>query len=219
MHKALSEFLGTAILALAVVGSGAMAQSLTEDVGLQLLINAAATGAVLWTIINLFGHISGAHFNPLVTLFTIIRREAKITELLSFALSQVLGAIAGTALANLLFDFPAFDISERVREGSNIYLSEIVATAGLIFLIFHLLNSAKSQLIPAAVGLWIFAAYFFTSSTSFANPAITIGRIFTKTFAGISPESALMFIPFQILGASLGYGLAHLLKPSRERKS
>ena len=219
MHKALSEFLGTAILALAVVGSGAMAQSLTEDVGLQLLINAAATGAVLWTIINLFGHISGAQFNPLVTLFTIIRREAKVTELLLFALSQVLGAIAGTALANLLFDFPAFDISERVREGSNIYLSEIVATAGLIFLIFHLINSAKSQLIPVAVGLWIFAAYFFTSSTSFANPAITIGRIFTKTFAGISPESALMFIPFQILGAFLGYGLAHLLKPSRERKS
>ena len=214
MHKALSEFLGTAILALAVVGSGAMAQSLTDDVGLQLLINAAATGAVLWTIINLFGHISGAQFNPLVTLFTIIRREAKITELLSFALAQVLGAIAGTALANLLFDFPAFDISERVREGSNIYLSEIVATAGLIFLIFHLINSAKSQLIPAAVGLWIFAAYFFTSSTSFANPAITIGRIFTKTFAGISPESALMFIPFQILGAFLGYGLAHLLKQS-----
>lgn len=219
MHKALSEFLGTAILALAVVGSGAMAQSLTDDVGLQLLINAAATGAVLWTIINLFGHISGAQFNPLVTLFTIIRREAKITELLSFALAQVLGAIAGTALANLLFDFPAFDISERVREGSNIYLSEIVATAGLIFLIFHLINSAKSQLIPAAVGLWIFAAYFFTSSTSFANPAITIGRIFTKTFAGISPESALVFIPFQILGAFLGYGLAHLLKPSTSQKN
>jgi arsenate reductase (thioredoxin) len=219
MHKAFSEFLGTAILALAVVGSGAMAQSLTEDVGLQLLINAAATGAVLWTIINLFGHISGAQFNPLVTLFTIIRRESKLTELASFALAQVLGAIAGTALANLLFDFPAFDISERVREGSNIYLSEIVATAGLIFLIFHLINSAKSQLIPAAVGLWIFAAYFFTSSTSFANPAITIGRIFTKTFAGISPESALIFIPFQILGAFIGYGLAHLLKPSRERKS
>jgi arsenate reductase len=191
-----------------------MAQSLTDDVGLQLLINAAATGAVLWTIINLFGHISGAQFNPLVTLFTIIRREAKVSELLSFALAQVLGAIAGTALANLLFDFPALDISERVREGSNIYLSEIVATAGLIFLIFHLINSAKSQLIPAAVGLWIFAAYFFTSSTSFANPAITIGRIFTKTFAGISPESALIFIPFQILGAFLGYGLAHLLKPS-----
>lgn len=214
MRRALSEFLGTAILALAVVGSGAMAQSLTDDVGLQLLINAAATGAVLWIIINLFGHISGAQFNPLVTIFTIIRREAQFTELLSFAFAQVLGAIAGTALANLLFDFPTFDISERVREGSNILLSETVATAGLIFLIFHLINSAKSNVIPAAVGLWIFAAYFFTSSTSFANPAITIGRIFTKTFAGISPESALVFIPFQILGALLGYGLAHLLKQS-----
>jgi glycerol uptake facilitator-like aquaporin len=212
MQKALSEFLGIAILALTVVGSGAMAQALTTDVGLQLLINAAATGAVLWVIINLFGHISGAHFNPLVTLFALVRRELSIVDFITFAIAQVLGAIAGTALANLLFDFPAFDISERVREGSNILLSETVATAGLIFLIFHLINSAKSNLIPAAVGLWIFAAYFFTSSTSFANPAITIGRIFTKTFAGISPESALVFIPFQILGALLGYGLAQLLK-------
>lgn len=219
MQKALAEFLGTAILAWAVVGSGAMAQSLTEDVGLQLLINAAATGAVLWTIINLFSHISGAQFNPLVSLVALVRRDLSPTELGLFIFLQVLGAIAGTALANLLFDFPAFDISERVREGSNIYLSEIVATAGLIFLIFHLINSAKSQLIPGAVGLWIFAAYFFTSSTSFANPAITIGRIFTKTFAGISPESAAIFIPFQILGAFLGYGLAQLLKQSMERKS
>lgn len=219
MQKALSEFLGTAILALAVVGSGAMAQDLTQDVGLQLLINAAATGAVLWAIINLFGDLSGAQFNPLVTLFALIRRELGVTRFFSYALSQTLGAIAGTSLANLLFQFPAFDISERVRDGSNIYLSEVVATAGLIFLIFHLLNSAKSHLIPAAVGLWIFAAYFFTSSTSFANPAITIGRIFTKTFAGISPESALMFIPFQIVGAFLGYGLARLLKQPIERKS
>lgn len=219
MQKAISEFLGIAILALTVVGSGAMAQELTTDVGLQLLINAAATGAVLWVIINLFGHISGAHFNPLVTLFALIRREVSIADFIIFAIAQVLGAIAGTALANLLFDFPAFDISERVRDGSNILLSETVATAGLIFLIFHLLNSAKSHLIPAAVGLWIFAAYFFTSSTSFANPAITIGRIFTKTFAGISPESALIFIPFQILGALLGYGLAQLLNQRNERKS
>lgn len=212
MQKALSEFIGTAFLALAVVGSGAMAQDLTQDVGLQLLINAAATGAVLWVIINLFGDLSGAQFNPLVTLLALIRRELPVTRSFTYALSQTLGAIAGTSLANLLFNFPAFDISERVRDGSNIYLSEVVATAGLIFLIFHLLNSAKSHLIPAAVGLWIFAAYFFTSSTSFANPAITIGRIFTKTFAGISPESALTFIPFQILGAFLGYGLARLLK-------
>ena len=218
MQKALAEFFGIAILALTVVGSGAMAQDLTTDVGLQLLINAAATGAVLWVIINLFGHISGAHFNPLVTLFAMVRRELSIVDFITFAIAQVLGAIAGTALANLLFDFPAFDISERVREGSNILLSETVATAGLIFLIFHLINSAKSNLVPAAVGLWIFAAYFFTSSTSFANPAITIGRIFTKTFAGISPESALMFIPFQFLGAFLGYGLAHLLKQSTGHK-
>lgn len=218
MQKAISEFLGTAILALAVVGSGAMAQDLTQDVGLQLLINAAATGAVLWIIINLFGHISGAQFNPLVTLFALIRRELAVSQFFPFALSQILGAIVGTVFANLLFNFPAFDISERVRDGSNIYLSEVVATAGLIFLIFHLLNSAKSHLIPAAVGLWIFAAYFFTSSTSFANPAITIGRIFTKTFAGISPESALVFIPFQILGAFLGYGIARLLKPSPSYK-
>jgi arsenate reductase len=146
-----------------------------------------------------------------------VRREIPVAQFSSFAITQILGAIAGTSLANLLFDFPAFDISERVREGSNILLSETVATAGLIFLIFHLINSAKSNLIPAAVSLWIFAAYFFTSSTSFANPAITIGRIFTKTFAGISPESALIFIPFQIVGALFGYGLAHQLKRSNEK--
>ena len=218
MQKALAEFLGITILALTVVGSGAMAQELTTDVGLQLLINAAATGVVLWVVINLFGHISGAHFNPLVTLFALIRREASIAEFITFAIAQVLGAIAGTFLANALFAFPVIDISERVRDGSSILLSETVATAGLIFLIFHLINSAKSNLVPAAVGMWIFAAYFFTSSTSFANPAITIGRIFTKTFAGISPESALTFIPFQILGAFLGYGLAHLLKQSTSYK-
>lgn len=217
MQKLLSEYIGTLILALTVVGSGAMAQQLSEDVGLQLLINAAATGAILWIIINFFGDISGAHFNPLVTLFTLIRGERSFAQFLSYALAQTGGAISGTLLANLLFKFPAIDISERLRDGSNILLSEAVATAGLIFLIFHLINSAKSNLIPAAVGLWIFAAYFFTSSTSFANPAITVGRIFTKTFAGISPESVLPFIALQIVGAFFGYALAQLLKPQLKK--
>jgi glycerol uptake facilitator-like aquaporin len=219
MQKLLSEYLGTLILALAVVGSGAMAQQLSSDVGLQLLINAAATGAILWIIINYFGNISGAHFNPLVTLFTLMRRERSFAEFLGYALAQTGGAISGTLLANLLFDFPAIDISDRLRDGSNILLSEAVATAGLVFLIFHLINSAKSHLIPAAVGLWIFAAYFFTSSTSFANPAITVGRIFTKTFAGISPDSVPPFILFQVVGAFIGYALAQLMKPKAERRN
>ena len=216
MQKTLAEFLGIAILALTVVGSGAMAQELTTDVGLQLLINAAATGAVLWVIINLFGHISGAHFNPLVTLFALVRRELSIVDFITFAIAQVLGAIAGTALANLLFDFPAFDISERVRDGSNILLSESVATAGLIFLIFHLINSAKSNLIPAAVGLWIFAAYFFTSSTSFANPVVTVARTLSDSFAGIAPTSVLPFIAAQVIGAIAGIALTKFITSANQ---
>lgn len=202
-----AEFLGIAILAMVVVGSGAMAQDLSEDVGLQLLINAAATGAILYLLITLFAPISGAHFNPLVTVIEVLRRKFSALVALGFISAQTLGAIAGTALANLMFSRPAVDISEKVRQGSHLYLAEVIATAGLIFIIFLLVNNDFTAKIPAAVSLWIFAAYFFTSSTSFANPAITVGRIFTDTFAGISPDSALRFIPFQIIGGVIGYAI------------
>lgn len=212
-----AEFLGIAILAMAVVGSGAMAQDLSEDVGLQLLINAAATGAILYLLITLFAPISGAHFNPLVTVIEVLRKKVSALVALGFISAQTLGAIAGTSLANLMFSRPAIDISEKVRQGSHLYLAEVIATAGLIFIIFLLVNTDLTTKIPAAVSLWIFAAYFFTSSTSFANPAITIGRIFTDTFAGISPDSALRFIPFQIIGGVIGYAISKFF--SQERTS
>jgi glycerol uptake facilitator-like aquaporin len=205
MKKVLGEFLGTSILATVVVGSGAMGENLSKDVGVQLLINAAATVAALWLLITLFAPISGAHFNPVVTGIALLRKEISIQGALQYFTAQVIGAFSGTVLANLLFEHPAIDISSKNREGGNLFLSEILATAGLVFVIYQLSQINDGAHIPFGVAAWIFAAYFFTSSTSFANPAITIGRIFSNTFAGIAPHSALAFIPFQILGGAIGY--------------
>lgn len=214
-----SEFIGIAILAMTVVGSGIMAQYLTEDVGLQLLINAAATGAILWLIITLFAPIGGAQFNPVVTAIDLLTK--KIAPLLAFGYIalQIAGAVVGTLLANLMFDLSALDTSETIRRSSNLYLSEVIATAGLILLIKILVDRDKAKKIPAAVALWIFAAYFFTASTSFANPAITIGRIFTDTFAGISPDSAIRFIPFQIIGGAFGYLIGEIFSEKKNTKA
>ncbi len=205
MQKLLAEFLGTLILALAVVGSGTMAQILTQDVGLQLLINASVTAGVLWLIITLFSGVSGAHFNPVVSAIASYRKELSFSEFIYFAVAQTVGAIGGTILANALFTRETLQFSSFTRTGWNLWLSEVVATTGLVFLIFHLVAIKKEKKIPAAVAAWIFGAYFFTSSTSFANPAISLGRIFTESFAGIAPESAIVFIPFQLLGAVIGY--------------
>lgn len=213
MKKVVGEFLGTLILALAVVGSGVMATNLTADVGLQLLINAAATGAILWLIINLFLEISGAHFNPIVSVIAFYRGELSVRDSALFVTAQISGAIVGTLLANTLFEIGILTVSTKDRGGWNLLLSETVATAGLILLIFHLVFQGKKKKIAGAVSAWIFAAYFFTSSTSFANPAITIGRLFTDSFAGIAPNSAVTFIPFQLIGGMLGYWLALYLNP------
>ncbi|MEY4290449.1 MAG: hypothetical protein RL130_391 [Actinomycetota bacterium] len=213
MRKVVGEFLGTLILALAVVGSGAMATSLTADVALQLLINAAATGAILWLIINLFSEVSGAHFNPIVSVISLYRKELSVKDSAQFITAQMSGAIVGTLLANTMFNVSLLTLSSKDRDGWNLLLSETIATAGLIFLIFHLVFQGKDKKIAGAVSVWIFAAYFFTSSTSFANPAITIGRIFTDSFAGVAAHSALTFIPFQLIGGVLGYWLALFLNP------
>lgn len=213
MRKVVGEFLGTLILALAVVGSGAMATSLTADVALQLLINAAATGAILWLIINLFSEVSGAHFNPIVSVISLYRKELSVKDSAQFITAQMSGAIVGTLLANTMFNVSLLTLSSKDRDGWNLLLSETIATAGLIFLIFHLVFQGKDKKIAGAVSAWIFAAYFFTSSTSFANPAITIGRIFTDSFAGVAAHSALTFIPFQLVGGVLGYWLALFLNP------
>lgn len=218
MQKILAELLGTLILALAVVGSGSIAQLLTHDVGLQLLINAAATAGILWLIINLFAPISGGHFNPVVSAIARYRGDLTSMQLLQFIAAQGVGAIAGTLLANTLFQRELFQVSEFARDGWNLHLSEVVATAGLVFLIFHLSDLGKEKKVPAGVAVWIFGAYFFTSSTSFANPAMSVGRIFTESFAGIEPHSALAFIPFQVLGAILGYTLSLFLNQKEGKK-
>ena len=203
----IAEFVGTATLALVVVGSGIMAENLTEDIGVQLLINAAATGAVLWLLITLFAPISGAHFNPVVSGIAFIRKELSMSLTAAFIALQALGAITGTIIANILYQHPAIDISTKNRDGGNLLLSEVIATAGLIFVIYQLSTIKKGRFIAVGVASWIFAAYFFTSSTSFANPAIAVGRTFSDSFAGIAPHSAATFIPFQIIGAALGYAL------------
>ena len=205
MQKSLAEFVGTATLAAVVVGSGTMAENLSSDVGLQLLINASATGAALWLLITLFAPISGAHFNPVVTGISLYRKELSQKSAAAFVAMQILGAIAGAVIANVLFENPLIDISTKDRDGGHLLLSETLATAGLVVVIYQLSTIKKGRYIPAGVAAWIFGAYFFTSSTSVANPAIAIGRIFSNTFAGIAPHSAAAFIPFQIIGGVLGY--------------
>jgi glycerol uptake facilitator-like aquaporin len=205
VKKILAEFIGTAFLATVVVGSGIMAENLTEDIGVQLLINAAATAAVLWILITTFAGISGAHLNPVVTAIALFRRELSLLQSIAFILAQTAGAISGTILANGIYGNALIDISEKSRDGGHLLLSEVVATAGLVFVIYRLGLINSGEKVAFGVAAWIFAAYFFTSSTSFANPAITIGRTFSNSFAGIAPHSAATFIPFQIAGALIGY--------------
>lgn len=199
-----AEFIGTLALVLAVVGSGMMAGSLTEDVALQLLINAAATVAALYILINLLAPLSGAHFNPAVTVVSSLRGERGATEVVTYLFAQVSGAIAGSLLAHLTFDIP-FAISTKDRMGISLLLAEVVATFGLVMIVFADWKRYRLRNRASMIALWIGGAYFFTSSTSFANPAVTIGRIFTDSFAGISPASVLPFIGAQIVGALLAW--------------
>lgn len=218
MQKILAECIGTTLLATVVVGSGIMGESISNDIGIQLLINAAATGAALWLLITIFAPISGAHFNPVISGISLFRKELSINSAVGFILAQITGAIAGTILANVLFEHPAIDISSKSRDGGNLLISEVLATAGLVFVIYQLSTIYKGKKVAVGVASWIFAAYFFTSSTSFANPAIAIGRTFTDSFAGIAPHSAATFIPFQILGAALGYLFFTYLNKNRSKE-
>jgi glycerol uptake facilitator-like aquaporin len=211
MKKLLAEYLGTTLLVAIVVGSGIMATDLTKDIGLQLLINTAATVFGLAVLILILAPISGAHFNPVVTLVDLIQGNSSLLQFIQYALAQVLGAISGALLANAMFDHAIIETATKVRTGSNLYLAELVATAGLILVINLLVNQKNLTVIPAAVAAWIGSAYFFTSSTSFANPAVTIGRTFSDSFAGIAPSSAPAFIAAQFLGALIGLGLVKVL--------
>jgi glycerol uptake facilitator-like aquaporin len=211
MRKLLAEYLGTALLVAIVVGSGIMATDLTQDVGLQLLINTVATVFGLGVLILILAPISGAHFNPVVTLIDLIQGKSSFIQFLQYAVVQTAGAITGAFLANAMFDHPIIETATKIRSGNNLYLAEIVATAGLILVINLLVSQKNLTVIPAAVAAWIGSAYFFTSSTSFANPAVTIGRTFSDSFAGIAPEHAPKFIAAQILGAIIGLGLVKAL--------
>jgi len=211
MKKLLAEYLGTTLLVAIVVGSGIMATDLTKDVGLQLLINTIATVFGLGVLILILAPISGAHFNPAVTMVDLIQGKSSALQFIQYVFAQVLGAISGALLANAMFDRAIIETATKLRAGSNLYLAEVLATAGLILVINLLVVQKNLTVIPVAVAVWIGSAYFFTSSTSFANPAVTVGRIFSDSFAGIAPSSAPAFIAAQILGALIGLGLVKVL--------
>jgi glycerol uptake facilitator-like aquaporin len=211
MKKVLGEYLGSTLLVAIVVGSGIMATNLSEDVGVQLLINTIATVFGLAVLIQILGPISGANFNPVVTMVDLIQKRTNFVTFIQYATAQTAGAITGAILANAMFSHELIEISTKVRSGGNQYLGEIVATAGLILIINLMIHQEKTALIPVIVASWIGSAYFFTSSTSFANPAVTVGRIFSDSFAGIAPECVLKFIAAQILGALIGLGLTKVL--------
>jgi glycerol uptake facilitator-like aquaporin len=208
-----AEFVGTALLVAAVVGSGIMATRLSDDVGVELLINAVATVAALGVLIATLGPISGAHFNPAVTAVAAVRREIAAGEGGAYVLVQVVGAIAGVMLANVMFGLPAIDPSTHTRSGTGVLLGEVVATAGLLWVIGAITRTGRGHLGPVLVPAWIGSAYFFTASTSFANPAVTIGRSLTDSFAGIAPSSVALFIVFQLIGAAIGAVMTELFHP------
>ncbi|MBT2457816.1 MIP/aquaporin family protein [Streptomyces sp. ISL-86] len=214
--RAAAELVGTAALVAIVVGSGIQATKLTDDVALQLLANSTATVFGLGVLIALLGPVSGAHFNPAVTLaewWTARRGGAGVTarELAVYVPSQIVGAIAGAVLADAMFAEPLVKWSTHDRSAENLLLGEVVATAGLVLLIFGLARTDRLRFAPVAVASYIGAAYWFTSSTSFANPAVTIGRAFTDTFAGIAPASVPAFVAMQLLGAVMGLALVAVI--------
>lgn len=208
-----AEFLGTALITATVIGSGIMAQSLTQDILLQLFVNTFATVLILGLVIWLLAPVSGAYFNPVVLLVAFIRRELSALHLLTFSIVQVAGAASGAILAHALFNRALIAPSTFERNGSWLFLSEVVATAGLIATIFIAKNQERGDSAFWLVPLWIGGAYIFTSSTSFANPAITLGRSLTDSFAGITIASVPVFVAAQLLGALLGHALANVLVP------
>ena len=184
-----------------------MGTNLSKDSGVALLINALSTIFALALLILIIAPISGAHFNPAVSLVQVIRREMNASEFAAFVSAQIAGAITGAIVANVMFDLQAIQISTNERVSTGTLIGEVIATAGLITVIFVLVARSQDKLIPVAVAAWIGSAYLFTSSTSFANPAVTIGRVFSDTFAGINPGSVLPFIVAQLVGAMLGIAL------------
>lgn len=200
MKKLFAEFLGTALITTAVIGSAHMATIWTKDGAVWLLVNMISTVAVLYIVINLFAEISGAHFNPVVTLVELINRKLRLKDFFLYIFAQIIGAIIGSLIAQGLFDRPLFSISAIERSGSNLLGAELVASAGLVLIAIASWKQIEIHQRAALISLWIASAYFFTSSTSFANPAVSLGRMFTDSLAGISPASLWAFVSVQILG-------------------
>lgn len=218
LRKTITEAVGTATLLLVVIGSGVMATNLSKDVGVQLTINSAATGLILYILITLLGPISGAHFNPVVTAIQLYKKNITTSLAAAYFVAQLIGAVIGVALANFIFNLPVIEISQKDRTGAELFVSEILATAGLVFIIFTAIAQKSEAKIPTLVGAYISAAYFFTSSTSFANPAVTVARTLSDTFAGIAPSSVLPFIVAQIIGGALGLALTTFVNSQKKNR-
>ncbi len=213
VRRLAAEAIGTAFLLIGVVGSGIMASRLTADSAIQLLANAAATAGALVGIITMFAAVSGAHLNPAVTLAARTLDTISGRDTASYIAAQVVGACVGTILANAMFDLPAVELSTQARSAGSLWLAEVIATIGLLLVIHGCVRTGRATAVPYAVAAWIAGAYWFTSSTSFANPAVTIGRTLTDTFTGIAPSSAPMFIGMQLIGTAIAIGLIRLLYP------
>lgn len=218
-RKVAAEAVGTAFLVAAVIGSGIAASRLSpDDVGLQLLENSLITGAALVALILALQPVSAA-FNPVVSAVEAALGLIRWYDAAVLAVGQVVGGIIGAVVANLMFDLDAVSLSHHARSGGGLWLGEVVATLGLVVVIFGSVRSGRSETVAYAVGGYITAAYWFTSSTSFANPAVTIARMFSDTFAGIRPQSAPMFVLMQIVGAALAFGLVRLLYPTTRQET
>ncbi len=211
------EFLGTMILAIAVVGSGHMAAQLSNDSATSLLINALASAIGLAVVIRIGIKISGSHFNPVVTLAMLYLKKLNLVDAAIYIAAQISGAIIGVGIANLMYEEAFLEVSQIKRDGSNLFFSEVLATAVLLWIILRFLK--QDDLISLYVPLWIFGAILLTSSTSFANPAITIGRTFTNSFTGIAPSSIMLFISAQIVGGLIGMTVAKNLTESSKDKN
>ena len=214
MRKLVAEFTGTAFITAAVIGSAIMATNLTEDDSIWLLVNMVSTVSVLYLSIVLFASISGAHFNPVVSFVKAIQKEIDWSEFTKYAVAQFLGAIFGAALGHFLFDYSILSISKVERFGTNIFVSEVVASFGLVLIAIASWRKFKVRNRASLISLWIASAYFFTSSTSFANPAVSLGRALTDSLAGLSPASLGLFVPAQILGGLLAYSFSNYLSRS-----
>jgi glycerol uptake facilitator-like aquaporin len=213
-RRLVAEAVGTALLIIAVIGSGIMASRLSpDDVGLQLLENAGATAGALIGLILMFGAVSGAHFNPAVTLVDRMFGTVNTVDTILYTVAQTVGGCVGAVIANVMFELDPINLSTKARSSGALWLSEVVATIGLLLVIHGCVRTGRASAVPFAVGVWIGGAYWFTSSTSFANPAVTVARMLSDSFAGIKPSSAPMFIVMQFVGAVLAFLLIRFLYP------